>query len=263
MKRREFLRGTATGAGAIAATTLLPTETGFAQEAGGNVLDTFSRPDSLVAGSGWESLNPGYWKIEDGTLRRRFKNIGDRARRTGFPFHSETHGGSFGPIGRSGGRAVIPKFGPTMKDFGRRLKVHCLYHKTHANSKLGGHGKRDPFYWNFLEMEFDTSKPDSEIGLRVRNLIDAPGEVPRGGGVVEEVASESGRVLTCKLPELKTLPDADVRFVHTDGRPIRGTRSSEDGAVALAGLGDIEPGTQVIVTAFDGKKSESQTVVVS
>lgn len=39
----------------------------------------------------WESLNPGYWEFEGATLRRKLKNVGDRARRTGFPFHYETH----------------------------------------------------------------------------------------------------------------------------------------------------------------------------
>ncbi|MFT4546290.1 MAG: hypothetical protein ACI8XO_002767 [Verrucomicrobiales bacterium] len=171
---------------------------------------------------------------------------------------------SFGPIGRSGGRAVIPGFGPKMKDFdGRELEVHCLYHKQHASPELGKHAPGDPFYWNFLEMEFDPSKPDPAIGLRIRNLIDTPAELPRGGGSLQEAASASGRLLTCKLPPIKTLPNADVRFVHTDGRPIRGTRSRPDGNIALKGLPGIEPGTQLIVTAYDGKQSASQTVIVS
>ena len=55
------------------------------------LLDDFSRPDALFHGSEWESLNPGYWQIKDGTLRRRLKNYGDRARRTGFPYHAETN----------------------------------------------------------------------------------------------------------------------------------------------------------------------------
>jgi hypothetical protein len=53
---------------------------------------SFNGPDSLVHGPEWESLNPGFWQIKDGTLRRRFKNYGDRARATGFPYHYETHG---------------------------------------------------------------------------------------------------------------------------------------------------------------------------
>ena len=168
---------------------------------------------------------------------------------------------SFGPIGRSGGRAVIPGFGRSMKDFdGRPVDVVALYHKSYAAPDLTPHGKGEPFYWNFLEMEFDPSKPDPGISLRIRNMVDAPTAAPRGGGSLSEAASQSGRPLLCKLPSIRTLPDADVRFVHTDGRPIRGTRSRQDGSISLSGLPDIEPGTQLIVTAFDGKQSASQTI---
>ncbi len=171
---------------------------------------------------------------------------------------------SFGPIGRSGGRAVIPGFGPSMKDFdGRELNVHALYHKSYASPELAPHEKGEPFYWNFLEMEFDPSKPDPGIDLCIRNMIDAPSEAPRGGGALNEVASNSGRLPTSTLPPIKTLPNADVRFVHTDGRPIRGTRSLADGTVPLKGLPDIQPGTQLIVTAFDGDHSASQTITAS
>jgi hypothetical protein len=55
------------------------------------IADDFDRPDELYHGDGWESLNPGYWKVEGGKLRRRLHNIGDRARETGFPYHWETH----------------------------------------------------------------------------------------------------------------------------------------------------------------------------
>lgn len=171
---------------------------------------------------------------------------------------------SFGPIGRSGGRAVIPGFGPKMKDFdGRELEVFALYHKEYSTPDLQGHNEQDPFYWNFLEMEFDPEHNDPKIGLRVRNMIDAPDEDPRGGGSLEETASQSGRPLTCQLPDFKTLPNADVRFVHTDGRPIRGTRSLEDGSVALEGLAGVAANTELIITAFDGVTSQSQLVVTS
>ncbi|MFV1964981.1 MAG: hypothetical protein ACC628_06130, partial [Pirellulaceae bacterium] len=53
-------------------------------------VDGFDRPDSLYHGDGWESLNPGYWKIENRALRRRLTNVGDKARATGYPFHWET-----------------------------------------------------------------------------------------------------------------------------------------------------------------------------
>ncbi len=34
----------------------------------------FQTPDTLFHGHDWQSLNPGYWKIQDGALRRRLKN---------------------------------------------------------------------------------------------------------------------------------------------------------------------------------------------
>ncbi|MCS5574325.1 MAG: hypothetical protein NZ789_15445, partial [Pseudomonadales bacterium] len=54
------------------------------------VIDDFQRADTFYHGDGWESLNPGYWKIEQNALRRRVRTRGDRARRTGFRFHYET-----------------------------------------------------------------------------------------------------------------------------------------------------------------------------
>ena len=168
---------------------------------------------------------------------------------------------SFGPIGRSGGRSVIEGFGPEMKDYdGRPLEVKALYHKTHADPQLNGHAEGDPFYWNFLEMEFDPRGADPAIGLRVRNMIDAPTEKPRGGGPFETTASDTGRKHSSHLPEIKTLPNADVRVVATSGAPIRGTRSNADGAVPKTSLADVAKGTKVIVTAFDGSRSHSSIV---
>ena len=166
---------------------------------------------------------------------------------------------SFGPIGRSGGRAVIPGFGPTMKDYdGRPLEISSLYHKSHADAKLQPHAKGDPFYWNFLEMEFDPTVADPTIGFRVRNMIDPPSETPRGGGSLETTASSTGRPPKSKLPPMKTLPSADVRISSASGRPLRATRSDNEGNV-IAMLG-VDPETQVIVTAFDGKNSKSAVV---
>ena len=168
---------------------------------------------------------------------------------------------SFGPIGRSGGRALIPGFGQEMKDWdGREVEITSLYHKQYANYHLDGHQAGDPFYWNFLEMEFDPREADGKIGLAIRNMIDAPDDLPRGGGYVDAKNSETGRKIASRLPEIKTLPNADVRFVQTDGQPIRGTRTLADGMVPVAGLVNVDPGTKVIVTAFDGKESKSQVV---
>ena len=169
---------------------------------------------------------------------------------------------SFGPIGRSGGRSVIQGFGPKMNDYdGRPVEVTSLYHKEHADPKLNKHAKGEPFYWNFLEMEFDPRPADPAIGLRVRNMIDPPTEEPRGGGSLDTTASTTGRKPSSKLPPIKTLANADVRIVSTDGAPIRATRSDASGNVADTSLVDVARGTKVIVTAFDGTKSESKVCV--
>ena len=170
---------------------------------------------------------------------------------------------SFGPIGRSGGRSVIEGFGPNMKDYdGRPLQVRALYHKTHADPQLREHAEGEPFYWNFLEMEFDPRDADPAMAFRIRNLIDAPSEQPRGGGWLQTVASQTGRGAASQLPKMTTLPDADVRVVTTDGVPVRGTRSDADGSIPRTTLVDVAKGTKVIVTAYDGQRSES-TVVTS
>ncbi len=91
-------------------------------------------------------------------------------------------------------------------------------------------------------------------------MIDPPGESPHGGGPLETVASTTGRRPSCRVPRITTLPHADVRFVHTSGRPIRGARSLSSGEVPVSGPVDIEPGTQVIVTAYDGKNTVSSLI---
>ncbi len=168
---------------------------------------------------------------------------------------------SFGPIGRSGGRAVIQGFGPNMRDYdGRPVQVTALYHKTHADPSLNPYAGGEPFYWNFLEMEFDPRPADPAIGLRVRNMVDPPTESPRGGGALETSASLTGRQPASRLPPLMTLANADVRVVATDGLPLRGTRSDARGRLPTTTLVDVPPGERVIVTAFDGTQSNSRTV---
>lgn len=171
---------------------------------------------------------------------------------------------SFGPIGRSGGRGCIPGFGPKMKDVdGRDLEIHALYHKSFSSPKLEPHPKDEPFYWNFLEMSFDPRPADPEITLKIRNLVDSPDQPARGGGEVTTTASQTGRVPSARFPKIKTLANADVFVTTTDGHPIRGTRSDSEGNVRLNHLVDIEPGTKLVVNAFDGSQSDSQVVTVS
>ena len=143
---------------------------------------------------------------------------------------------SFGPIGRSGGRGVKEGFGPRMRDFdGRELEIKALYHQSYDTPdlrKLDG-----PFYWNFLEMEFDPRGEDPQIALRIRNLVDGPSDEPRGGGSILERASETGRVPSCSLPPTKLLPDAEVLVTAMDGRPLRGGRTLSNGQLAIRGVG--------------------------
>lgn len=168
---------------------------------------------------------------------------------------------SFGPIGRSGGRGVIPGFGPKMKDVdGRDVNIHCLYHKQYADANLSPHGDDEPFYWNFLEMEFDPRKSDPSISMKIRNLVDAPNETPRGGGDLQTTASYTGRVPSSRLPAIKTLPDAEVQILDLEGRPIRGTRTLSDGTVPVSGLIDVPPGETVLVVAHRGDQTDASQV---
>jgi hypothetical protein len=52
------------------------------------LVDDFARPDSLYHGDGWETLNPGCWKIENHALHRRLRNRGDWGSKPEFPFRS-------------------------------------------------------------------------------------------------------------------------------------------------------------------------------
>ncbi|MEM7477611.1 MAG: hypothetical protein AAF483_21700 [Planctomycetota bacterium] len=166
---------------------------------------------------------------------------------------------SFGPIGRSGGRAVIPGFGRQMKDFdGRQIEVHALYHKSYSDPDLNGHKNDAPFYWNFLELEFHPWLGDGNIQARVRNMVDAPEEKPRGGGELALATEQTGREVQSLLPEIRTLPNADVLFMTVNGRPLRATRSDENGVPRLNGLPGIQTGRQILMTANDGVNAESK-----
>lgn len=168
---------------------------------------------------------------------------------------------SFGPIGRSGGRALVPGFGPRMKDVDdRELEVHALYHKSFADPAQNPHAPGDPFYWNFLEMEFNPQGSEATVGMRIRNLVDGPMAGPRGGGELVTTVNETGRIPTCELPQLVTLPNADVFLAETNGKPIRAMRSDANGKVHLGGLPDISPGTRVVIHSYDGEKTDSQVV---
>lgn len=169
---------------------------------------------------------------------------------------------SFGPIGRTGGRAVKGDFGPLMEDYdGRSIEAIALYHQHYEDPMLKK--QTSPGYWNFLEIELDPSEADAKIGLQIRRLDDVPNTEARGGAQVRTRASQTGRPHDSQLPSIQTLPNAEVRFSLTDGAPLRGARSRADGSVPVSGLVGVARGTRVIVTAFDGKQAQSQTVVTS
>ena len=71
------------------------------------------------------------------------------------------------------------------------------------------------------------------------------------------MASATRRKPIAKLPPIKTLPSADVRFADVEGHPVQATRSDENGVVKINGLPDVPVGTRLLMTAFDGKQTES------
>ncbi len=62
------------------------------------LVDDFERADATYHGDGWESLNPGYWQVESGSLRRRLDNVGDHNPTTSFPWHWSQGGKSVSPV---------------------------------------------------------------------------------------------------------------------------------------------------------------------
>jgi hypothetical protein len=169
------------------------------------------------------------------------------------------HECSFGPIGRYGGRSVIPGFGPMMKDFdGRALEMIALYHAKYQSPRF--EPIAGPRYWNFLDMTFDPRGREPTIGLTIRNMVDAPDTPPRGGGHVATTAAQTGRAPISRLPEIRTLPDADVQLATTDGTPIRGLRSLADGTLPPTGLSDVAPNSPIIVTAHKAEVVEAKMV---
>ena len=94
LSRREFLASSARVSGSVAI-GLAATQCAVAGALNSQRAFSFERADSLFHGHELQTLNPGYWKVENGALRRRLSNYGDRARRTGFPFHATSHGFTF------------------------------------------------------------------------------------------------------------------------------------------------------------------------
>ena len=151
-------------------------------------------------------------------------------------------------------------FGRLMTDYdARELEAIALFQQDYESPDLKR--QQTPGYWNFLEMVFEPRADEPRIGLRLRRLNDPPSHEPRGGGAVNVVAaSGTGRLPGCRLPEIHTLPRADVRFTRMDGRPIRGVLSLANGRVPVGSLVDIAPDTEVIMTARAGNQVEAQVI---
>lgn len=166
---------------------------------------------------------------------------------------------SFGPIGRLGSRAVKEDWAPEMTDYDSRpVRIHSLYHDEYQSPEL--EPRTGPNIWNFLEMTFDPLGREPEFTLGFRNIIDAPGETIRGGKEVQVSASETGRTPLSRLPNIKTLPDANVQILTRDGRPVRGTRTLPNGRLVVNELPDITPGTELLLVTHAGDRSHVQIV---
>jgi hypothetical protein len=164
---------------------------------------------------------------------------------------------SFGPLSGQSSRDVKEGFAPDMTDYDERpVHVYALYHSAFESPDLKK--RTGPWSWNFLEMEFDPAAEDPEFSFKVRNLADGPTDTPRGGGFVEDAASNTGDPATCSLPPLRTLPNADVLLTDGDGRPTRGTRSLPDGRVPLRGISGVRPGETVLMQGYDGTRADLQ-----
>lgn len=163
---------------------------------------------------------------------------------------------SFGPIGRGSGRSPKESFGADMLDYdGRPLHVYALYHADYDNPNLtSGDG---PFYWNFLEMQFDTTPDNPSTLLALRNLIDEPASPYRGGNALQFNASQSGRPAKSIAPHIVLLPNADVQFTLLSGETIQATRSKADGTIPITRFSNVEPATSLLATAYTSETALS------
>ena len=105
VSRRAFLQQIgllgATGlgtSGLIGACNAYAPPSDLPERPGAVVIDDFSRPDAHNVGDAWESLNPGYWHIKGGALRRRLNPESNKRPVDWFPWHWETHRQSAIPL---------------------------------------------------------------------------------------------------------------------------------------------------------------------
>ena len=172
----------------------------------------------------------------------------------------------FGHTGNSGYlRSPKHDFGSRMTDFnGQEVEVIADYHQYWDTLELTPRrpqrADRRRSAQNFMEMVFDTRLSDPRIEMRIRHTLDSPAEKPRGGGTLDVPLFETGRSPASALPEVKTLPSADVIFYSPEGAPIRGTRTRDDGTLAISGLVDIPPGTEITLVCRKGTDVDAQSL---
>ena len=168
----------------------------------------------------------------------------------------------FGPIGRSSGRSPKEGFGTRMTDYdGRPLRVYALYHRDYGSPSLTN--RRGPFYWNFLELEFDPSQQSPTTTLAIRNVIDDPEENARGGEALSIGAHETGQRPLSELLPAELIPNADVQISTMQGELVRGTRTRSDGTMPLTRLCSVMPNTPLLVTAYSDEKAVSLIIQTS
>ncbi len=162
----------------------------------------------------------------------------------------------FGPIGRSSGRSPKENFAPRMTDYdGRPLRIYALYHRDYQSPTLTP--QDGPFYWNFLEMEFAPALTNPTTTLALRNLVDSPEEEARGGEALVLEAKVTGQRPTSELPATALIPNADVQISTLNGELVRATRTDTDGTMPITRLCSINPGSQLLVTAYSDEKAIS------
>ena len=161
-------------------------------------------------------------------------------------------------------RAPKHDFARRMTDFnGEEVEVISNYHQYWNSLELTPRPQRPDRRrdaQNFMEMAFDTRLADPRIQMKIRHTMDAPENAPRGGGTLDVPLFETGRRPASVLPEVKTLPSADVILYNSDGAPIRGMRTREDGSLALSGLVDIPPGREITLVCRKGTEVDAQTL---
>lgn len=166
---------------------------------------------------------------------------------------------TFGPIGRWGGRTLKPGFGRDMVDHdGREVTIHALYHHKVKDLDLTPADGGEQMNWNVLDAMFDTRGADPAMTLAIRNIVDGPGDEPRGHGSVQRTASGMG-VARSRLPgNLALLPNADVLILSVQGTPLRATRTGSDGKPKVTTLA-AEP-QDVLLVARAGAESTTKSV---